>query len=208
MEQEKKDPQEKKMYAVTPEDGFVRGDKLFPGTQDRERARTHFYGYANRVSMESRDPRVHKVFLTWVTRIMVLAGIIALLTGQGALGLIFILFSAFCCKKAMVQVEENAKKENISLDMTREEIQKTQDEMKDQVIEEGKTVFESTFTPSAMETFERKIMPFYIGVCGLLVLGLSYVSRGMAIVVLILSIGAGCLYHGFLKFLVKKSQSY
>ena len=208
MGEEKKQHREETVIRVTPEDGFVSGRKLNPGTMDRKRARTHFYGYGETRSTVSRDPRVHKVFLTWFTRIMVSAGILALLFGQGLLGLVFIVMSVFCCKKAMAQVEVQAQKENISLDMTPEEFHRIQNEEMDQIVQGGKSVFHDTFTPAAMENFEKKVLPFYIGLCGLLVLGLSYVSKGMSVVVLVITIAAGFFYHAFLKFLVKKSQSF
>lgn len=207
MDQERKLLEDEKVFETFPEDGFIPERKLRPHSLDPKTARSHFCGRSTTRSSTSRDPRVNKVILTWLTRGLAAAGILALLTGQALLGLIFLVFTVFCCKKSMEQVENRAKQENVSLDMTREEVETIQKELVNEARQQGKQVFRGTFTQSAMEAFERKAFPAYIAISGILVLMFSFASKIMAILALILTIGGGFLYHAFLKFLVKKSQS-
>ena len=189
---------------VTPEDGMVPLGKLKPNDLGKRGQR--FYGWGTTFSFTGSGPGVHKVFVRFVTGFLLLISLIFLSTGSIILPGIVIVFTLFCYKKLMGDIEQRAAEQKVPLPETPEEIHAVQQEFTGEMKEALKASAQNTFTEKSICDFRKTagIVCLIVGI--LLTVILFCVSKFMGILAAVCLVMGWIVYNVFLKWIVTRSQ--
>lgn len=186
---------------ITPEDGFVSENEIYPNRLDT-RGKYH-KGYIKRKTYTTNDPRITRPFIYSICGIFFVIGLFMFLLGDLFFGIIFQLSALIMFVKSKQDIDkvENELKKNSDYDPNDKEVIKnfTKD------LKDGfKDVTTSTFTKDKYNWFLKISLPIYVIIC-LIVVSLIciFINILLGMVILIVLIIGGFLYFYLISKLFK-----